>query len=252
MPYNREQLLDRIYDGADHLWLRKRAITAAIVILLVGVAGALAVIVNRDNDGERVATTQDSLVTSTIAPTPTVTTPEPTTTAVVAPTPTTATAGGATATTAVVCRNSTSDACGAFRWDPNPGANAPLTATVTWAPEVPHVGDEVVFTVHADDPDASPIFDSNCAGGASSAQFGDDGAPSGTFCAAACNDHRRGPWTPPARQRGENTFVYRHVYRAPGAYQPRFGFFSATAAGGCPANPYGSTTRWVAQLTVVE
>src|SRR5207237_8555999 len=60
--------------------------------------------------------------------------------------PTTSTAPAATpttvprsTTTTLICRDSTNPACGAFRWDPPPAPDHPLTVTVTYSPAHPPV-----------------------------------------------------------------------------------------------------------------
>src|SRR2546421_3551967 len=55
---------------------------------------------------------------------------------------------------APACRNSYDAACGPFRWDPEPGPNAPLTVAVTPPSQQVIAGKEVNFHVVADDPDA--------------------------------------------------------------------------------------------------
>jgi hypothetical protein len=74
---------------------------------------------------------------------------------------TTSTMAGATApprsgttTTTKPCRNSYDPDCGAFYWLTSPGANAPMTFSVTYTPEHPKAGEEVTFHIVADDPDA--------------------------------------------------------------------------------------------------
>src|SRR5581483_2333061 len=121
--------------------------------------------------------------------------------------------------------------CGPFRWDPAPGANAPLSISITYTPQNPHPGDVVTFTVHVVDPDASPIIagEQTC----NPPGFGDVGT---TRCSPTCAQPGYGPWTPPARQRGDRTVTYTHPYDSAGTYTAHFWF--ASFATPCPKNPY--------------
>jgi hypothetical protein len=157
-------------------------------------------------------------------------------------------AAAAAATTSVVataCRNSTSASCGAFRFDPAPGDNRPISIEVRWDNSAPRAGEEVVFTATVSDPDASPIKEGACGTGAGVA-FG-DGAGIPTSCSRPCGTARYGPWTPPASSRGAATFQFRHTYGAAGSYPAAVAFASAD---GC--NPYASVNHLNFTVTIVQ
>jgi hypothetical protein len=132
------------------------------------------------------------------------------------------------------CRNSSDPACGPFYWDPDPGANAPMTGQVTFSPANPKVGDQVTFRLTASDPDDSPVV--YC-----SYSFGDEGvvcdpgelmAPD-TFC-----PKQYGPWTPPPRKPGTMDQTVTHVYNNSGTYDVYFGTHSGSY---CSSDPYHGT-----------
>lgn len=141
--------------------------------------------------------------TSTTAATTTTTRPAATTTST-APT-----------TTVVACRNSTDPACGPFRFDPQPGADSPMTAQVVAEPASVRAGQEVVFTVTLDDPDGVSY-------GSSVFIFGDSGI--GETSQDPCT--KFGPWDPPPRDPASATEVQlvRHTYFSPGTYTATFAF----------------------------
>lgn len=152
--------------------------------------------------------------------------------------------------TAPVCRNSSAPACGPFRWDPAPADDQPVTATVTFAPEHPRVGETVTFTVHAEDPDA----DVSCV-----ALTFPQGVTAGEFCstpAIGCLVEPHGPWDPPAAVPSSVDRVFTHVFDTSGAVTIPVDVWSVggsrpqapgQAPLGCPDalldDPYGSTTR---------
>ena len=130
------------------------------------------------------------------------------------------------------CRNSTDPACGDFRWDPDPGPNAPLTADVRITPAHPAVGQKVTFTISAHDPDASR-------GGLGGWGFGDgpNVAVTGLY-PGGCDRH--GPWSPPARTPSTWEETLTNTYRHAGTFRASFIVRSATPGiAGCP-DPYAS------------
>jgi hypothetical protein len=154
------------------------------------------------------------------------------------------TSSSSTSTTVVrpfnPCHNSTDPACGDFRWDPDPGPNAPMTADVRITPAHPAVGQKVTFTIRAHDPDASR-------GGLGGWGFGDgpNVAVTGLY-PGGCDRH--GPWTPPARTASTWEEALTNTYRHAGAFRASFFVRSATPdIGGCP-DPYASNAR--AQIVV--
>ena len=92
-------------------------------------------------------------------------------------------------TTVPACRNSFDSACGEFRWDPDPGPNAPLNVAFVNAADTIPAGD-YVFRASWSDEDASMTY----------ADFAHDDEPLlGQACTA---EARFGPWTPPPRAGG--------------------------------------------------
>jgi hypothetical protein len=114
---------------------------------------------------------------------------------------------------APVCRNSAKPECGPFRWDPAPADNQPLTATVSFTPQNPRVGETVTFTVHAEDPDASIP----CVG----LTFPLPEGIAGEFCSRptlGCGgDEPHGPWDTPAAMPSSVDRVFTHVFSSSGA-----------------------------------
>lgn len=110
---------------------------------------------------------------------------------------------------APVCANSTDPACGEFRWDPQP-VNQPVTVTITASNPNPVVGEEVVFTVTWNDPDAAEAFPTFSPG--------DDAVLGPTHGDTRCQG-RYGSWSTPPGSPGEGVYEYRHVFAAAGAYE---------------------------------
>jgi hypothetical protein len=241
LPSDRDALLDRVYARANRLWWQRRALPAGAAALVL--LTAVAVVPRVTDDGPhhlRVATggvAQES--TTTALPTTTVT-------------------AGATSTTRDPCYESHDPACGPRRWDPRPRPNQPLQATVTYTPVEPKVGDEVVFTVHAVDPDASDITRENCQTRGQLRDYdmwGDRVSVSGP-CIADCTDPTDfGRWPPPRRIRGEKTFEYRHTYASAGTFTATFfaaSAFGADALGTCSSGePHPYASRAMPTTTVI-
>ncbi|MGI8807625.1 MAG: hypothetical protein ACR2KK_07255 [Acidimicrobiales bacterium] len=152
--------------------------------------------------------------TTTMAPAraTTTSTTAATTTSTVAPATTATVAPTTTTTTVAACRNSTDPACGPFRFDPQPGADNPMTVQVVAQPQA---GYDMVFTVTLTDPDG-------VSHGSSLFNFGDAGLGETTTDPCA----RFGTWDPPAREPASATEVVtiRHTYFSPGTYTARFAF----------------------------
>ena len=155
---------------------------------------------------------------TTVAPPPATSTP-PTTAAspgtTAAPQPTVQAGGQAAASTVPACRNSTDPACGDFRFDPQPGADDPMTVEVTAVPSSPVAGQPMVFRVTLRDPDGVSY-------GASNFFFGDSGISDSKF--GQCK--KFGPWDPPARDPSQATVVQEvgHTYAQAGSYTATFTF----------------------------
>lgn len=141
-----------------------------------------------------------------------------------------------TTTTAVlVCRNSSDPRCGDFYYDPEPDPNQPLTITVTVEPAVPVAGQEVVFTVEVEDPDAEPL-PNDCR---QEVWFGDE-----EFRSTTCPVHyhcldRTGPWDPPEKRPYRDVHEFRHVYEESDTYTVTFVFRTGTPCD----NHYGDEAR---------
>lgn len=142
------------------------------------------------------------------------------------------------------CRNSYDQACGPFRWDPDPGPNQPASGQVTPSSQTVRVGDTVTFRLTASDPDAAPLSVCRADFGQGEQGFVCDPRPKmdPNFCKA-----QYGPWTPPAKQPGNLDTVEQHTYAQPGTYNVTFTINSAQEQ--CN-NPYASTTDLQATVVV--
>lgn len=166
-------------------------------------------------------------------------------------TPAPTTAGPATSTQAVAppptttagnCRNSIDPACGPPYWDPDPGANQPLTIVV----ESQHLGGPknrtLSLKVTLDDPDAG--VRENCR----TVKWG-DGQIESPKCPAETLGClvRYGATSPPAKEPGHASFEASHTYMTPGTYEV---YISGQSNGtGLCEEPYQSTADTT--LTVV-
>ena len=251
-----DEVLPGVLTRGRHLRRRHRiAVRAvgslAVVTCLIGVAAAAA---STSGPGRH------RVVAATGGPT-TVAPPEETstsTTAAPAPVASTTTVTAAprrgTTTTTLYCHNSPDPRCGPFRWETDPGPNAPLTVEITYRPAHPRAGDTVTFFVTATDPDASQ-FPRMCS------QFGDTqgacisgirygGGPDGDpYCGPMY-----GPWDPPRRPGQESLgnpsgSGVNHAYGNPGTYTVKFSFQSAATFCGY-AGPYASDGSGIVQVTV--
>jgi hypothetical protein len=226
---------------------RRRSIAILAVVAAVtavtGVAAAASAGGGRPSVGGAAdvpATFPPTTATTLVDAPPPLSTPEsPSTSTSTTPTP------APTTTTTVSCRNSTDPRCGAFRWDPDPGPNAPFDVSVSFTPAHPHVGEQVTFFVRAVDPDAKWVW-------GVARDFGDPGgavAIDGSSMIADaypdyCAPAKYGPWTPPPRRSSDETFGYpergvTHTYTAPGTYKARWSLRSDSTACGLH-EPYGS------------
>ncbi len=185
--------------------------------------------------GSQSPTTPTSLGSATTVPSVVVPGPDPETelgpaVSIERPLPPPTTVPPQTTVPAPSCVNSTDPACGPFRWDPAPGPNGELTASIA-APATAAVGEQVTFEVTWSDPDATLTFD----------HFSADGVGLARSCAV---EPRYGPWTPPAATAGSGALSYTHAFGAPGTYT----VVVSLGTGEC-ANPYGSDRT--AEVTVV-
>ncbi|MGI8984546.1 MAG: hypothetical protein ACR2HM_08460, partial [Acidimicrobiales bacterium] len=120
-------------------------------------------------------------------------------------------------TTTIVdpCRNSTDETCGPFRFDPQPGADEPMTVAVTIEPASPVAGQPVVFHVTLTDPDGVSF-------GSSIFNYGTGGL--GETSSDPCA--RFGAWAPPARDPSSATRVLDvgYTYFGAGSHTATFAF----------------------------
>jgi hypothetical protein len=137
------------------------------------------------------------------------------------------------------CRNSYDEACGPFRYERQPDKNQPLKVDVRVSPSRPKAGQEVTFTVVANDPDAT--IDRECVGG----HYG-DGLSDPKSCSSAICFAQHGTWTPPPKRSDRLQMTFRHVYSAAGTYEAAFPFLSSGECG----NPFDSRSDGLVNVTV--
>ncbi len=139
------------------------------------------------------------------------------------------------------CLDRNDEACGPFRYEPEPGPNAPLEISISVTPARPVVGEEAVITVVFTDTDALPI--TNCGGFDTG-----EGIPIQDDCAVPVCAQRFGPTSPPAPQGGTRTVTIPHVYEQAGTY-------NITASGQSSSvfcdHPYGSSAASRFPVSVV-
>jgi hypothetical protein len=226
------------------MWRSRRLRPALFVLVAVCAVGGLAYAVE-GGGGERVAAGAASEGTPelpvTTAPNPLQTLPavEP------APTPEERAAHEAREQ---ACQNSTDPKCGEFRWrDGRPGPNLPLTVKVSVAPPgVVKVGQQVVFVVDVEDPDAKI---ENCNFFVS---YGDGNPDGGGGCERHMTCWAHGPWDVPPQTRGVERKEYSYAYTKPGVYTARFAFSSHTEGMCVDFDPYASKGKASVVVTVVE
>lgn len=250
---------------ARTLTMRRRALVSGVAVALLAVL-AVPVLLRDDGDQQGVRAIDQ----------PTTSVPTVSTTA---DTSTTSTPGGRTTTvrgraaapqpvaTTRACRDSFDPACGPFRWDPAPGENAPMRLSIVASPASPRAGQEVKFTLVADDPDA----DQFCS--APGLVFG-DGDNTNAFVKSVCwgtglnCEAAFGPWSPPAKRPGHLELTWPHTYDAPGTYTVEYTQNSGWPKGapdspwpggrwprvgdGCAIHPYGSYGHATTTVVVKE
>jgi hypothetical protein len=183
--------------------------------------------------------------TSTAAPAPVIVAAISATTTTVPP-PTTSTAAPTTTTTVDPCRNSTDSACGPFRFDPQPGADRPMTVDVTVEPAAPIAGQPMVFHITLTDPDGVSYDGTTF-------NFGNSGIGGSTPEACA----KFGPWDPPARDPAAalKTLNVGHTYFEAGSYTATFLFDAgpfdcADSVTGRGDRPYASSATGTVTVVV--
>lgn len=245
-PQHRDELLEEVRQRAAQLQSRRRRAALGLVALLVAAAVTTVIALTSSSSSRNLAATGSTTTTGSTPPASEETTVPPgTTTSAVPPTSAasavTAPAAAATTTSSSLpCRNSKDPRCGAFRWDPAPGTNAPITVSVV---SVSQSGQTVTFIMDVVDPDAAPIIagEETC----NPPDFGDVGR---SRCAPNCAPPGYGPWTPPARQRGTRRVTYTHAYAQQGQYTAHFWFGSVAPQ--CAANPYASAVDQAVPVSV--
>lgn len=145
------------------------------------------------------------------------TAPAPVAAAVSTTTSSTSAAPATTTTTVDPCRNSADPQCGPFRFDPQPGADNPMTVEVAVEPAAPVAGQPMVFHITLTDPDGVSYDGTNF-------NFGNSGIGGSTPEPCA----KFGPWDPPARDPASatETMDVTHTYFEAGTYTATF-FFDA-------------------------
>jgi hypothetical protein len=223
-------------------------VAGVLVVALLMMLGGLALAGDDDDDEEVAAEEATTTTLDEEEDETTTTTGEATTTTAEAAVTTVATESTTTAVTTAACRNSTDRACGAFRFDPSPGANQRMQVDVTVTPPSPRAGETVTITFVVRD-DATPRLER--------ADYGDGSTPAlGDTRCAAQPPEGFGPWTPPNPQPGSYTLTDTHVYAQPGTYRYRNAVNSSswgdrTPPGDsrrCPRDPYADSV--VVELTI--
>lgn len=190
------------------------------------------------------ATTTSTTVARPVATT-TTTAPAPLAAAAVSTTTTTV-AAPTTTTTVDPCRNSTDPTCGPFRFDPQPGADNPMTVQVTIEPAAPVAGQPMVFHLTLTDPDGVSYDGTNF-------NFGNSGIGGSTPEPCA----KFGPWDPPARDPASatQTLNVTHTYFEAGTYTATFAFDAGPfdcvdSVTGRGDRPYASSATGTLTVTV--
>lgn len=181
-----------------------------------------------------------------VAPTTTSTTAPAAAAAAVSTTTTTTTAPATTTTTVDPCRNSTDPKCGPFHFDPQPGADRPMTVEVTVEPAAPVAGQPLVFHVTLSDPDGVSY-------NGTTFNYGNGGVAGSTPNPCA----KYGPWDPPAPDLASatETIDVGHTYFEAGTYTATFLFdagpFDCTdSVTGRADRPYASSATGTVIFTV--
>jgi DNA-directed RNA polymerase specialized sigma24 family protein len=236
------KVLGRVH--ARGQYLRRQPVTFVLFLVLAGMLAAGIAGVARHHDSSSSHLRLTASPTSTLPPTtavtaaPPTTVPAPTSSVVAADTSTTVDHATTTAphATTTVCRNSMSASCGAFRWDPPPGDNQPVTVTATYFPSPPHPYEPLTFSVRSNDPDDEINTNDRCR---TVNSWGDGSSdPQQPDCPRCPTPGRYGPWTPPAKNGGSHVDYPAHTF-PPGDYTVTFRRVSGDP---CPdeTDPYAS------------
>jgi hypothetical protein len=276
----------QVFERAQQLVDRRRLLLGLCAAVAVALIAAALGVLNHDDNGKSVKTTESAQATpvttgvpvvtpealepAALPPSPTTTSPalvlgtsfsrpttavppkpaaQKTTATTKAPAPAPAPPVGpkpTTGRTTPFCHNSYDPACGPFRWEPAPPADQPRQVTLT-GPQAVRVGDQV--TVHADVNDPDDAQASNCP--AKTYDFGDGPAVSNHCDPPPGTDpcpKRYGPWSPPAASPGGGQEDVAHTFSAPGTYTVKF-TYDPGYQDAC-YNPYASDGAGTMQITV--
>jgi len=118
--------------------------------------------------------------------------------------------------------------------------NQPMRVAVSVAASDVAVGEEVVFSVEAEDD--WPIEAGSCH---NTQSFGDDSPYS--LCTSGCTERSGGQPSPRPPERGAVREVFRHTYRHPGTYEARFSYNLGST---CERSRYRSTGEATITITV--
>lgn len=192
---------------------RRRSRLVAIVSMVAAIALASIVVVVSGTEPDQVLTADRSTAVSTTTAS---TSDAPSSTAPSGGTeraePTTSPSAATTTAPTLVCRNSTKPECGEFRWDPAPPENQPITASVSYSPTNPRVGDTVTFTVHGEDADAVvACFSLRLSDGTYLGLGMECVRP-----AIGCRREPQGPWDTPTPSPSSVDRVFSHVFTESG------------------------------------
>jgi hypothetical protein len=145
------------------------------------------------------------------------------------------------ATTPRDCRNSTSEDCGDFRWDPPPAENSVLMMTATVSTDMPVAGRPVEIHVFASD-------DAPNAPALATIDWGDGESQTKRY---ACVKPRQrfGRWDPPAKGYNTTDVTHAHVYEEPRTYAIRI-VYATNFCGEGFYDPYGDSVTRTLTVTV--
>ena len=140
------------------------------------------------------------------------------------------------------------EACGPFRFEPDPEPNRVMTLNVNVTPAMPHVGEAVTFRIDASDQDAQ--ISRQCPTVSYGKNIG------GQACGISQNQCEAyyGTWKPPDPALEDRyLFEFRYAYLEPGAYTATFDIHSGS--GYKPLcgfqNPFSDIVRAAVELVVL-
>jgi hypothetical protein len=226
--HGEREILERVHKRGNTLRQRKRFARAAsgFVAVAVLLAGGIAIAYQGGGPKPSGGLVNNSAPTEmpTVEPTP-------------SETPTEQPSPSPSPTTTTTCINSYDPVCGKFYWDPAPGPNAPMDATIHASSTTLSVGETVTVTGTATDPDAEIMCQK--------VEWGP------TYIGFAVTLHPKyGRWETPDKKPGHVTETYSHAYDTPGTYRIDFEAESG-ACGDWRVNPYSSQGSASVTVTVI-